>query len=46
MYYATYALLQSGDAQPGTSLVFTIIPVHDESYDIDYEPVSLVVTVM
>jgi hypothetical protein len=33
-------VFQSGDVQPGTTLTFTIIPVHDESYNIDYEPVS------
>ena len=33
--------VQSGDSQPGTTLAFTIIPVHDESYDVDYEPVSI-----
>lgn len=31
---------QSGDAQPGTVLALTIIPVHDDNIDFEYEPVS------
>ena len=40
LFYYYGLLFQSFDVQPGITLAFTIIPVHDESYDIDYEPVS------
>ena len=35
-----YLTPQSGDAQPGTVLALTIIPVHDDNIDLEYEPVS------
>ena len=31
---------QSGDLQPSTVLALTIIPVHDDNVDLEYEPVS------
>ena len=35
-------IMQSGDVQPGTVLTLTIIPVHDDNIDLQYEPVSYV----
>ena len=37
--------MQSGDVQCSTMLALTIIPVHDDNIDLEYEPVSCVLTV-
>lgn len=37
----TCCLIQSGEA--GVTLAFTIIPIHDDNIDINYEPVSILV---
>ena len=40
--YVIYLCMQSCDVQPGTVLALTIIPVHDDNIDLEYEPVSYI----
>ena len=37
--------MQSADVQPDTILALTIIPIHDDNVDLEYEPVSICVNI-
>lgn len=40
IHISMYVCTQSGDVQSSTMLALTIIPVHDDNIDLEYEPVS------